>query len=316
MTQTDLYDVIILGSGPAGLTAAIYTARAKLKTLVISGFTPGGQLTTTTKVENFPGFPEGIYGPELMNRTMDQAKNFGASFVFENVSSLSGTAKENFTVTTDSNNTYTGRTLIIATGVSPRWLGLPNEQKLRGRGVCVCATCDAAFFKDQTVAVIGGGDTAMEEATFLTKFASKVYLVVREDKSELRASKYMQDLAFANDKIIPMFNIEVQEILGEKSVEGIKIHNLKTDDTETLDISGMFVAIGSMPNTTFLMDFIELDERGHVKITNNTQTSKPGVFVAGDVSDPRYRQAITAAGFGAMAAIDAESYLANASQTE
>ena len=305
------YDVLILGGGPAGLTAAIYTSRAFLKTLVIAGNPPGGQLTTTTEVENFPGFPEGITGPELINNFREQAKRFDTEFIDDNVTKISGDAKTGFEITLSDGSTYQGKCVIIATGASAKWLGLESEQKMRGKGVSACATCDAFFFKDKVTAIVGGGDAAMEEATFLTKFSPKVYVLVRGAKKDLKASKIMQERAMSNDKIEFLYNTEVKEVLGEDSVSGLSVINNRTNEENTLDdVQGLFIAIGHKPNTDFLEGFIDLGKMGYVEVTDNTRTSQEGVFVAGDVADFRYRQAITAAGFGTMASLDAEKYLA------
>lgn len=308
--MSTLYDVLILGGGPAGLTAAIYNARAGLKVLVIAGNPAGGQLMLTTEVENFPGFVNGIQGPDLINNSREQAIRFNTEFVDENVVLVTGSATDNFSVTTDSHNTFTGKCIIIATGASAKWLGLPNEQRLRGHGVSACATCDGFFFKNKDIAVVGGGDASMEEATYLTKFANKVYILARSDKAGLRASKIMQERALTNPKIEFMFNTQVLDVLGEQSVSGLKILNNQTNQESTLNVQGLFVAIGHKPNTDFLKGFVELDQVGYVVVTQNTRTSVEGVFVAGDVADFRYRQAITAAGLGCMASLDAEKYLA------
>jgi thioredoxin reductase (NADPH) len=307
-------DVIIIGSGPAGLTSAIYTSRASLKTLVIAGSPSGGQLMLTTEVENFPGFAQGVMGPALISSMREQAIRFGTSFVEENVVSLAGDHKKGFTVlTTNSEQVYTATSLIIATGANAKWLNIESEQRLRGKGVSACATCDGFFFKNKVVAVVGAGDSAMEEADFLTKFASKVIVLVRGDKENIRASKFMQNRAFSNQKIEFIFNTQVAEVLGTDSVEGLLVKNSKTNEITTLDnIQGLFLAIGHVPATQFLKGFVDLDAQGYLKVKNNTYTSKKGVFAAGDVLDYRYRQAITAAGMGCMAALDAEKFLAEA----
>ncbi len=307
-----MFDVLIIGSGPAGLTAAIYTARASLSTLVIAGNPSGGQLMLTTEVENFPGFPEGIMGPALISNMRAQAQRFGVTFVEENVVSLAGDHKRGFTVlTTDASKTYSAKSLIIATGADAKWLNIESEQKLRGKGVSACATCDGFFFKNKVVAVVGGGDAAMEEADFLTKFATKVYVLVRGDKDTLRASKIMQDRAFKNPKIEFKFQTQVHQVLGTDYVTGLSLMNSKTSEISIMDnVQGLFVAIGHSPATKFLQGFVELDKLGYLKVKNNTLTSKKGVFAGGDVLDYRYRQAITAAGMGCMAALDAEKFLA------
>jgi thioredoxin reductase (NADPH) len=309
--DAQIFDVFVLGSGPAGLTAAIYTSRADLKTIVFSGENPGGQLTTTTEVENFPGFPEGIQGTHLMEQARKQAQRFGTKFVDESVIEIHGSAQDKFTLRVESGDEYHARCVIIATGASAKWLGLESEQRLRGKGVSACATCDAFFFRGKNVAVVGGGDVSMEESLFLTKFCPKVYVIVRKSKDGLRASKIMQEEAFANEKIEFLFNSEVKEVLGENSVEGLLIENNITEEQkEMTDVQGLFVAIGHHPNTKFLDGFIDLVKFGYVDVHDNTKTSKEGVFVAGDVADYKYRQAITAAGYGCMAALDAEKFLA------
>jgi len=299
-------DVAIIGSGPAGLTAAIYTGRALLNTVVVAGREPGGQLMTTTEVENFPGFPEGIQGPELMQRMREQAVRFKSLFIEENAISISVDAQP-FTITTETQS-FTADAVILATGSAPKWLGLASEQKLRGRGVSSCATCDGFFFRGKDIAVIGGGDSAMEEATFLSRFASKVYVVHRRDV--LRASKIMQEKAKADPKIGFIFNAEVKEVLGTDKVEGLLLQNNQTNEEHVLKAEGVFVAIGHEPNSKFIQGAIELDEKGYVVTHEGSKTSVSGVFVAGDVYDHKYRQAITAAGAGCAAALEAERYLA------
>ena len=300
-------DVIILGTGAAGLTAAIYTGRAGLKPLVIEGLQPGGQLTTTTEVENFPGFPDGVDGTELMNRMRAQAEKFGTRFQFNLVtgSDLSGSPLK---LTLDDGVVLETRSLIVATGASAKYVGLPNEQKLIGRGVTSCATCDGAFYKNVPVAVVGGGDTAMEEANFLTRFASKVYLIHRRD--EFRASKIMAERVLANPKIEVVWNSVVVDVLdvAKNEVTGLKLKNVKTDAISDLDVKALFVAIGHQPNTDAFKGQLDMDDKGYLK-AQNTRTNRAGVFAAGDVQDPSYRQAITAAGSGCMAALEAERYL-------
>jgi thioredoxin reductase (NADPH) len=306
MSKNNVRKTIIIGSGPAGLTAALYTARADLKPLVIAGANPGGQLMETTEVENFPGFPEGILGPDLMDKMMEQAKRFGAEIVEENVVSVDFRQRP-FVVCTDKNK-YQTQTIIIATGAEARWLGLPNERRLRGKGVSACATCDGFFFKDKEVAVIGGGDAAMEEALFLTKFASRVTIIHRRE--EFKASRIMLKKAQSNSKIAFITNVAVMDVLGEKAVEGIKIKHNVTGEERIVPAQGMFLTIGHAPNTKIFKEAgMETDEREYLKVKNHTQTNIAGVFVAGDVSDSRYRQAVTAAGMGCMAAIDAERFL-------
>lgn len=300
-------DVIILGTGAAGLTAAIYTARAGLKPLVLDGTQPGGQLTTTTEVENFPGFPAGVDGTDLMNRMRAQAERFGARFQF-NVVDKADLRGSPLKLTLDDGATLETRTLIIATGASAKYIGLPNEQKLIGRGVTSCATCDGAFYKNVPVAVVGGGDTAMEEATFLTRFASKVYLIHR--RNEFRASKIMADRALANPKIEVLWDTVVTDVFDvtKNEVTGLRIRNVKTGGERTLDVKAMFSAIGHQPNTAPFAGQLDMDDKGYLK-TANTRTNITGVYAAGDVQDPSYRQAITAAGTGCMAALEAERYL-------
>lgn len=300
-------DVIILGSGPAGHTAALYTGRANLNPLVLEGDEPGGQLTTTTLVENFPGFPEGVQGPELMDLMRAQAQRFGAEYRMETATSVD-LSQRPFTVRT-SQGEYKARTLIIATGASAKLLGIPGERTLIGRGVSTCATCDGFFFKDRELIVVGGGDTAMEEAIFLTRFAKRVRVVHRRD--QLRASKIMQERAFANEKIEFIWDTVVEEILSsdEGKVSAARLRNVKTGEVRDEPVDGVFIAIGHQPNTAFLEGQLETDEVGYLITYDGTQTSVPGVFAAGDVQDNRYRQAITAAGSGCMAAMDAERFL-------
>lgn len=299
-------NVIIIGSGPAGLTAGIYTARANLQPLLLGGVEFGGQLMTTTVVENYPGFPEGINGPELMQTMIKQAERFGTEIIYRNVDSVdfSGEIKKVFVDETE----YQSHSIILATGASPRKLNLESETKYWGKGVSSCATCDGAFYKEKVVAVIGGGDSAMEEASFLTRFSSKVYIIHRRD--QFKASKIMQDRVLKNKKIEVVWNSEVKEVLGDgKVVTGLKLMNLKDNKESELKTDGMFLAIGHIPNTSFLNGAVEVDEQGYIEIIDHTHTSVEGVFVAGDVHDMHYRQAITAAGFGCMAAIDLERWL-------
>ncbi|MDF3130948.1 thioredoxin-disulfide reductase [Kiritimatiellaeota bacterium B1221] len=306
-------NVIIIGTGAAGLTAAIYTGRANLNPLVIEGREPGGQLTTTTEVENFPGFENGIMGPELMDTMRKQAARFGTRYQYGTVTTaeLSGEVKK---LTLDSGEVLEAKTVIICTGASAKYIGLESEQKLIGFGVTSCATCDGAFYRDVPVAVVGGGDSAMEEATFLTRFASKVYLIHRRD--EFRASKVMIDRMLANDKVEPIYDTVVEEVLGveEKSVRGLKLKNVKTNEESELKVDGLFVAIGHKPNTDPFVGQLEMDETGYL-ITDSTKTTIPGVFAAGDVQDSVYRQAISAAGTGCMAALEAERYLESIENT-
>jgi len=300
-------DTVILGSGCAGLTAAIYTARANLKPLVLEGHEPGGQLSITTLVENFPGWPDGIQGPDLIDNMKKQAVRFGAELKMSHLASVDLSVRP-FRLKT-SNGDIFARTLIIASGASARWLGLPSEQALIGHGVSSCATCDGFFFRGQQIAVIGGGDTAMEEALFLTRFATKVTIIHRRES--FRASKVMLERAMANSKIELLTNTVVEEVLGvqEKSVSGARLRNVKTGDKSTLPITGFFLGIGHEPNAKMFAKQIDLDDDGYIKTHNNVLTKVPGVFACGDVQDRRYRQAITAAGSGCMAALEAEKYL-------
>jgi len=305
--MADTRQVIILGSGAAGLTAAIYAARAELQPLLFEGRQPGGQLTITTEVENYPGFAEAIMGPDLMVRMRAQAERFGTEIITAEVESVNLKVKP-FEIMAHGNR-YTAHSVIIATGAVAKLLGLPSEAKLMGHGVSACATCDGYFFKNQRVAVVGGGDTAMEEATFLTKFASGVNVVHRRDK--LRASKIMQERAMANPKISFTWDSEVEEVLGVKEgkVTGVKLMNLKSGKSSVLDVDGLFIGIGHQPNTKLFQGQLELTAAGYIQTILGTRTSIPGVFAAGDVQDSVYRQAVTAAGSGCMAALDAERYL-------
>jgi thioredoxin reductase (NADPH) len=300
-------ETVVLGSGCAGLTAAIYTARANLKPLVLEGHEPGGQLSITTLVENFPGWPEGIQGPELIENMRKQASRFGAEFRIGHLATADLT-RHPFALNL-GNETIHARSLIIASGASARWLGLPSEQALIGHGVSSCATCDGFFFRDQEIAVVGGGDSAMEEALFLTRFASKVTLIHRRE--HFRASRIMLDRAIGHPKIKFLTNTAVKEVLGveEKSVTGIRLHDIATGMESILPISGLFLGIGHTPNAAMFAGQLDLDEDGYIKTHNNVFTRQPGVFACGDVQDRRYRQAITAAGSGCMAALEVEKYL-------
>jgi len=310
--ENKIYDVIIIGSGPAGLTAALYTTRANLKTLVIAGSKWGGQLMLTTLVENYPGFPEGIQGPELMQKMREQAKRFGAEIIDKDfvsgdftrsVSSGQGSSPFKVRITEAE---YEARAVIIATGADTKWLGVPGEKEKIGRGVSSCAPCDAFFFKEKNVIVVGGGDSAMEEALVLAKFATNVTLVHRRDT--FKASQIMLNRVKGNPKIKMVLNTEVKEVLGQEKVTSVGLFNNKTNQTYDMPIDGIFVAIGHIPNTK-MFHGIEMDERGFIKVHNHTKTNIEGVFVAGDVHDAQYKQAVTAAGFGSAAALEAERWL-------
>jgi thioredoxin reductase (NADPH) len=299
-------NITIIGSGPAGLTAAIYAARANLSPLLIEGLQAGGQLTTTSEVENYPGFHHAIMGPELMKEMRAQAERFGTEFLAGEVTAVD-LKHSPLSLTVNGEERIETRTLIIASGASAIQLRVLGESRLMGHGVSTCATCDGYFFRGKELVVVGGGDSAMEEATFLTKFATRVFVVHRRDK--LRASKIMQDRAFKNEKITFIWNSVVEEILGKEVVTGVRLRNLQTDQTSELSCAGMFVAIGHNPNTSLFAGQTEMDAKGYILTKNGTATNVPGVFAAGDVQDSRYRQAVTAAGSGCMAAMDAERYL-------
>ena len=298
-------DLIIIGSGPAGLTAAIYTAREDFKPLVLTGLSSGGQLLLTTKVENYPAFPDGIDGPELVESMRKQAEKFGARFANEDVVDIDFSSKP-IKIKTSSGE-YEANAVIIATGASAKWLGIPSEQKYIGKGISGCATCDAPFFKGKNVVVVGGGDTAMEDSLFLTKFVESVTIVHR--RGEFRASKIMQGRVLSNPKIKVIWDSEVAEVLGNGKVTGVKIKNVKSGEVTEMNVDGVFVAIGYAPNTKFLQGKLKLDEQGYIITKDEVLTDIEGVFVAGDVSDRKYRQAITAAGSGSKAALEARAYI-------
>lgn len=307
--MSEHHKCIIIGSGPAGYTAAIYAARADLKPLIIQGMQPGGQLTITTEVENYPGYPKGTMGPAMMEDFKAQAERFGTEIRWGYVSSVDFTGPVH-KVVVDEKTELTADTVIIATGASARWLGLESEQRLNGFGVSACAVCDGFFFKGQDVAIVGAGDTAAEEATYLAKLCRKVYMIVRRD--EMRASKAMQHRVLNTPNIEVLFNHETVEILGDQTVTGARVMNNKTKEERELSITGFFVAIGHQPNTAVFKQWLDLDENGYIKtVPGSTRTKVPGIFAAGDVQDHIYRQAVTAAGTGCMAAIDAERYLAD-----
>ena len=300
-----LYDVIIIGSGPAGYTAGIYTSRARLKTLIISGTLPGGQLMTTSEVENYPGFPNGIFGPELMMNMRQQAERFGSTVIDDEVIRVNFKQRP-FMITTHS-QIYEAQSVLICTGASPRKLGIPAEGQFAGRGVSYCATCDGPFFRGEDIIVVGGGDTAIEEATFLTKFGKSVKIVHRRDS--LRASKILQDKAFENPKIKFLWNSVVADIKGGKKIADVVVRDINNEKELKIPAGGLFVAIGHEPNTAIFKGQLETDDKGYIVLKNQTRTSVDGVFAAGDVHDYRYRQAVTAAGFGCMAALDVEKWL-------
>jgi thioredoxin reductase (NADPH) len=304
--MSDIRNVVIVGSGPAGYTAALYAARANLAPVVLKGLQAGGQLMLTTEVENYPGFADGIMGPELMDQMEKQATRFGAEILPVHVTEVD--LRSHPFVVKAGDQEWGARTLIVSTGASARWLNVPGEETLRGRGVSACATCDGFFFRDRELVVVGGGDTAMEEATFLTKFASKVTVVHRRD--EFRASKVMQDRALANPKIAVIWDSVVDEVLGTDGVTGVRLRNVRTGAFDEMAVDGVFVAIGHDPNTELFRGQLDLDDEGYVRVQEpRTLTNVPGVFAAGDVTDRTYRQAVTAAGQGCKAAIDAERFI-------
>ena len=300
-----IYDVVIIGAGPAGYTAGIYCSRARHDTVIISGLLPGGQLMNTTDVENYPGFDQGIMGPDLMQIMRKQTERMGAKIIDDVVTDVDF-SQTPFKISTAS-TTFDAKTVIVCTGATPRKIGIEGEQIFAGKGVSYCATCDGAFFRGQELAVVGGGDSCMEEATFLTKFASKVHIIHRRE--EFRASKIMQERALNNEKITVHWNSTVLDIKGDQKVQQVILKDTKTGEETSIDMAGVFVAIGHEPNTGLFKDQLDLDENGYIILNKNTQTSVNGVFSAGDVHDHRYRQAVTAAGYGCMAAIDVDKYL-------
>ena len=299
------YDLVIIGGGPAGLTAAIYAGRARVKTLLLTGSLPGGQPSNTDVVENYPGFPEGIEGPELGQKFQEQAGRFGAQLTIDDVTEVDFSASP-FTVRTYGAE-YQAQTVIVATGAEPRRMGIPGEDRFFGRGVSACATCDGFFYQDKKIVVIGGGDSAVTEAIFLTKFASEVIIIHRRD--ELRATKINQERAFENPKINVLWDSVVEEILGEQMVDSVRVRNVKTDETSIIETDGVFLYVGMQPQTETFAGQLELDERGYIISDHRQRTNVPGVFVAGDVQDPLYRQVVIAAGAGAIAAMEAEKFL-------
>lgn len=302
------HKVVIIGSGPAGYTSAIYSARADLKPVMIAGREPGGQLMLTSEVENWPGEPSGVMGPELMEKLKTQALKFGTEFVQDMVTAVDFSSRP-FKISTHESGEFLAETVIISTGATAMWLNIPGEKEFQGKGVSACATCDGFFFRDKKIVVVGGGDSALEEATFLTKFAREVIIIVRKDA--LRASKAMQHRAETNPKISFLWNSEARELIGEQRLSAVKVYNNKTGEESIVETDGFFVAIGHKPNTELFAGQVELDQKGYIKhAPDSTKTNVEGVFAAGDVIDPWYRQAITAAGMGCMAALEAERFLA------
>jgi len=313
-SEAEHRNLIIIGSGPAGFTAALYSARANLEPLLFQGPEAGGQLITTTDVENYPSFPEGVMGPDMMMKFEEQAKRFGTDVRYGTVTSVDFSQRP-FRLLVDAKKPFLADTVVVSTGASARYLGLENEKRLLGHGVSACATCDGSFFRDLELALVGGGDTAMEEALFLTRFATKVHVIHRRDS--LRASKIMQERAKANEKIHFIWDTAVEDVLGEKEVEGVTLKNLKTGETSKLDVGGFFVAIGHKPNTQIFQGWLDMNELGYIQTKpDSTYTNIPGVFASGDAQDHVYRQAVTAAGTGCMAAIDAERWLAENPRVE
>lgn len=305
--QKEHVHLLIIGSGPAGYTAAIYAARANLKPVLYQGIQPGGQLTITTEVENYPGYPEGVQGPEMMVDFEKQASRMGADIRYGMASSVDF-SKKPFTVTIDEEKEITADAVIIATGASAKWLGLPSEQRLNGSGVSACAVCDGFFFRGKEAAIVGAGDTAAEEALYLSKMCTTVHMIVRRD--EMRASKVMQDRVLKTSNIIVYWNSETEEVLGDKKVDGVRIRNSKTNEVKDVPVSAFFVAIGHQPNSGIFANILDMDEQGYIQtVPGTSRTSLEGVFACGDVQDKIYRQAVTAAGSGCMAALDAERYL-------
>ena len=304
--EDKVWDVVVVGSGPAGLTAAIYTSRGAVSTLVLAGSSWGGQLMLTTEVENFPGFPEGILGPVLMEKMRLQAERFGSVIKYQDVKSVKA-LPDYFEIDTEEGASYRALSVIVATGASTKWLDAPGVKELIGRGISSCAPCDAAFFKEKRVAVVGGGDSAMEEALVLTKFAREVVIIHR--RNEFRASKIMQNRVLKNPKIKVYWNTEVKEAKGKEKLESLVLVNNQTQEEKEEPFDGLFVAIGHIPQSEIFRGLLELDQKGYIKVFDSTKTNVPGIFVAGDVFDFRYKQAVTAAGYGCMAALDALSYL-------
>lgn len=306
MGKAEIYDVIIIGGGPAGLTAGLYASRARLKTLMFEKGIPGGQASTTDIIENYPGFPEGISGPDLMNKFYEQAVKFGLEMRFQEVLKLS--FEDSIKTVWTGNDHFQARTVIVGSGATPRQLGVPGEDRLRGRGVSYCATCDGAFFQDKTLAVVGGGDAAVEEALYLTRYARQVYLIHRRDK--LRATQVLQEKAFKHPKICFIWNTEVKEILGNEVVEGVVLQNNQENQISELSVNGVFIYIGVKPNTEYLKPEIKLTPEGYIETNDNLETSVPGIFAVGDVRNKDLRQVVTAVSDGAVAIISAEKYLA------